>query len=83
MEIRQAHFNFLSDKDYQLVSKIYRRTAEQFYENTEDSEYLSSLICITTLIPEIVAVRSGLQSLTVISQMEILRAKTKGNIDLK
>lgn len=83
MEIRQTHVNLLSDKDYQLVSKIYRRTAEQFYENTEDPEYLSSLMCITALIPQIVAVRSGLQSLTVVSQMEILRAKTKGNAELK
>lgn len=40
-------------------------------------------MCITSLIPEIVAVRNGLQSLTVVSQMEILRAKTKGNVDLK
>jgi len=79
MELRQTHINLLSDKDYQLVSKIYRRTAEQFYENPEDPEYLSSLSCITSLIPEIVAVKAGLQSLTVISQMEILRAKTKGN----
>jgi hypothetical protein len=79
MEVRQTHINFLSDKDYQLVSKIYRRIAEQFYENPEDPEYLASIMCITALIPEIVAVKTGLQSLTVISQMEILRAKKKGN----
>lgn len=31
MEVRQPAINLLTDKDYQLVSKIYRRTAEQFY----------------------------------------------------
>ena len=41
----------LSDKDYQLVSKTYRRVCEQYYENAGSQDSLDSLVSLTTLIP--------------------------------
>lgn len=59
----------LSDKDYQLVSKTFRKTTELFYENPHNQEQLDTLICITKLVPMIVPSKISNNGLTIMSQI--------------
>lgn len=59
----------LSDKDYQLVSKTYRKICELYYENSHNEEYLQNIIISTSLIPQIVPTKSCTNRLTIVSQM--------------
>lgn len=67
----------LSDKDYQLVSKTFRKISELYYENPQNKEPLDNLICIASLVPMIVPSKISTNGLTIMSQMEILKAKVK------
>ena len=67
----------LSDKDYQLVSKTYRKICELFYENTSNEDNLQNISVLTSLIPQIVPSKSCTNRLTIVSQMEILKAKMR------
>jgi len=68
----------LSGKDFELITKTYRRSAELFYENKKNDTYVQDLICLTSLFPQIISSKACINGLTILSQMEILRAKAKG-----
>ena len=59
----------LSDKDYQLVSKTYRKVCELFYENSKNLDNQQNIIILTSLIPQIVPNKSSTNRLTIVSQM--------------
>ena len=75
----QGMINPLSDKDYQLVSKTFRRVCELYYENTHNEDYLQVLMLMADLIPQLVPSKNYTNGLTITAQMEILKAKVRSN----
>lgn len=69
----------LSAKDYQLVRKTFRKVSELYYENPREEEFTANLICLTGLVPMIVPSRVSNNDLTILSQMEILKAKARNS----
>lgn len=71
-----------SDKDYQLLSKTFRKVSELFYERPNDKDTIHCLVSLIKLIPQVVPSKACTNGLTIMSQMEILKAKSRNNTQI-
>lgn len=75
---REKNIPTLSGNDFELITKTFRRCAELFYENKKNEAYIQDLICLASLFPQIISTKASINGLTILSQIEVLRAKAKG-----
>lgn len=75
-------FHTLTDMDCQMFSKTYRLICELYYER-KGKDTVQDLVHLTQVIPQIVESKRHANAMMILSQMEILKAKAKGEEELK
>ena len=79
---KKEDLHTLTDMDCQMFSKTYRLICELYYERRA-RETVQDLVRLTQAIPQIVESRKQANAMVILSQMEILKAKAKGEEELK
>lgn len=79
---KKEDLHTLTDMDCQMFSKTYRLICELYYER-KGKDTVQDLVHLTQIIPQIVESKKQANAMMILSQMEILKAKAKGEEELK
>ena len=77
MNVSSRRLPPLTDKNCQAISRTYRKLCDLYYEHSNSQEAVDDLTKLATIIPQVIETQQQAQALSLLSRVEILKARAK------